>query len=88
MPLYLAFYIQMRLQEGADLLKTNGVNRALTAAGAPYAVDMKPFLSPLGIPCPAASMIFLWAPMSRRREIVWKRKNGTVYDMTRCHFRY
>jgi quinoprotein glucose dehydrogenase len=83
MPLYLAFTSKLVLKEGAELGKTNqgeqGVNEN---AGAPYAVDMKPFLSPLGIPCQQPPWGYVAGADLRTGEIVWKQKNGTVYDMT------
>tara|TARA_R110002074_G_scaffold371047_2_gene546081 strand:+ start:2541 stop:2930 length:390 start_codon:yes stop_codon:yes gene_type:complete len=82
-PLYLAFTSRLVPKEGAELGKTNqgeqGVNEN---AGAPYAVDMKPFLSPLGIPCQQPPWGYVTDADLRTGEVVWKQKNGTVYDMT------
>lgn len=83
MPLYLAFTSTLVPKEGAELGETNqgeqGVNEN---AGAPYAVDMKPFLSPLGIPCQQPPWGYVAGADLRTGEVVWKQKNGTVYDMT------
>lgn len=83
MPLYLAFTSKLVAKEGAELGKTNqgeqGVNEN---AGAPYAVDMKPFLSPLGIPCQQPPWGYVAGADLRTGEVVWKQKNGTIYDMT------
>ncbi|MBZ0333501.1 glucose/quinate/shikimate family membrane-bound PQQ-dependent dehydrogenase [Marinobacter sp. AL4B] len=83
MPLYLAFTSTLVPKDGADLGETNqgeqGVNEN---AGAPYAVDMKPFLSPMGIPCQQPPWGYVAGADLRTGEVVWKRKNGTIYDMT------
>ncbi|MCL1481920.1 MULTISPECIES: membrane-bound PQQ-dependent dehydrogenase, glucose/quinate/shikimate family [unclassified Marinobacter] len=83
MPLYLAFTSKLIPKEGADLGETNqgeqGVNEN---AGAPYAVEMKPFLSPLGIPCQQPPWGYVAGADLRTGEVVWKQKNGTIYDMT------
>jgi quinoprotein glucose dehydrogenase len=83
MPLYLAFTSKLIRKEGAELGETNqgeqGVNEN---AGAPYAVEIKPFLSPLGIPCQQPPWGYVAGADLRTGEVTWKRKNGTVYDMT------
>ncbi|MGX9177322.1 hypothetical protein [Mesorhizobium sp. BHbdii] len=50
--------------------------------GAPYAVILKPFLSPLGIPCQAPPWGYVAGVDLRTGKIVYKHRNGTVYDMT------
>ncbi|MGO1660107.1 MAG: membrane-bound PQQ-dependent dehydrogenase, glucose/quinate/shikimate family [Marinobacter sp.] len=83
MPLYLAFTSKLVPKEGAELGETNqgeqGVNEN---AGAPYAVEMKPFLSPLGIPCQQPPWGYVAGADLRTGEVAWKQKNGTIYDMT------
>jgi len=83
MPLYLAFISKLVPKDGTDLGETNqgeqGVNEN---AGAPYAVEMKPFLSPMGIPCQQPPWGYVAGADLRTGEVVWKRKNGTIYDMT------
>ncbi|MCK0107460.1 glucose/quinate/shikimate family membrane-bound PQQ-dependent dehydrogenase [Marinobacter sp. S0848L] len=83
MPLYLAFTSKLVPKDGTDLGETNqgeqGVNEN---AGAPYAVEMKPFLSPMGIPCQQPPWGYVAGADLRTGEVVWKRKNGTIYDMT------
>ena len=83
MPLYLAFTSTLVPKDGTDLGETNqgeqGVNEN---AGAPYAVDMKPLLSPMGIPCQQPPWGYVAGADLRTGEVVWKRKNGTIYDMT------
>ena len=83
MPLYLAFESRLIPKDGADLGATNQGEQGLNEnAGAPYAVELKPFLSPLGIPCQQPPWGYVAGADLRTGEVVWKRKNGTVYDMT------
>ncbi|RJT41804.1 glucose/quinate/shikimate family membrane-bound PQQ-dependent dehydrogenase [Mesorhizobium waimense] len=84
MPTYLAFKSQLipRDQvpppdEGRG--SEQGLNRN---EGAPYAVVMGPFLSPLGIPCQAPPWGYVAGADLRTGKIVYKHRNGTVYDMT------
>lgn len=50
-------------------------------AGAEYAVEMKPLMSPLGIPCQRPPWGYVAGADLRTGKIVWKHKNGTVEDM-------
>ncbi|CAN7656047.1 glucose/quinate/shikimate family membrane-bound PQQ-dependent dehydrogenase [Mesorhizobium amorphae] len=84
MPTYLAFKSQLipRDQvpppdEGRG--SEQGLNRN---EGAPYAVVMGPFLSPLGIPCQAPPWGYVAGVDLRTGKIAYKHRNGTVYDMT------
>lgn len=84
MPTYLAFKSQLipRDQvpppdEGRG--SEQGLNRN---EGAPYAVVMGPFLSPLGIPCQAPPWGYVAGADLRTGKIAYKHRNGTVYDMT------
>ncbi|WP_404927567.1 glucose/quinate/shikimate family membrane-bound PQQ-dependent dehydrogenase [Mesorhizobium sp. ORM16] len=84
MPTYLAF--TSRLVPRADVPppgdskgSEQGLNRN---DGAPYAVVMGPFLSPLGIPCQAPPWGYVAGADLRTGQIVYKHRNGTVYDMT------
>ncbi|WP_315923816.1 glucose/quinate/shikimate family membrane-bound PQQ-dependent dehydrogenase [Mesorhizobium sp. SP-1A] len=56
-----------------------GLNRN---EGAPYAVVMGPFLSPLGIPCQSPPWGYVAGVDLRTGKIAYKHRNGTVYDMT------
>ncbi|MDN3524540.1 glucose/quinate/shikimate family membrane-bound PQQ-dependent dehydrogenase [Halomonas sabkhae] len=83
MPLYLAFTSTLVPKDGADLGKTNQGEQGINEnAGADYAVDMKPFLSPLGVPCQQPPWGYVAGADLRTGETVWKHKNGTVEDMT------
>ncbi|MET3579378.1 quinoprotein glucose dehydrogenase [Mesorhizobium robiniae] len=84
MPTYLAFI--SKLVPRADVPPpgdTKGSEQGLNRnEGAPYAVILKPFLSPLGIPCQAPPWGYVAGADLRTGKIVYKHRNGTVYDMT------
>ncbi|MDT8895533.1 glucose/quinate/shikimate family membrane-bound PQQ-dependent dehydrogenase [Halomonas sp. I1] len=83
MPLYLAFTSTLVPKEGAELGETNQGEQGLNEnAGADYAVDMKPFLSPFGVPCQQPPWGYVAGTDLRTGETVWKHKNGTIEDMT------
>ncbi|MGB2078480.1 MAG: PQQ-binding-like beta-propeller repeat protein, partial [Vibrio sp.] len=50
--------------------------------GAPYAVELKPFLSPIGVPCQRPPWGYVAGADLTTGEIKWQHKNGTVHDMT------
>ncbi|PZR00180.1 MAG: membrane-bound PQQ-dependent dehydrogenase, glucose/quinate/shikimate family [Cereibacter sphaeroides] len=85
MPTYLPFTSQ--LVPAADIPpkgqdekgSEQGLNRN---DGAPYGVYMGPFLGPLGVPCNAPPWGYVAGADLRTGEIVWRRRNGTVRDMT------
>lgn len=85
MPLYLAFESRLvpkqegQEVEGATNRGEQGIN---SNEGAPYAIELKPFLSPLGIPCQQPPWGYVAGADLRTGEIVWKHKNGTIKDMT------
>jgi len=85
MPTYLAF--TSKLIPRADVPppgdNTKGSEQGLNRnEGAPYAVVMGPFLSPLGIPCQAPPWGYVAGVDLRSGQIAYKHRNGTVYDMT------
>jgi quinoprotein glucose dehydrogenase len=49
--------------------------------GAPFAVELVPLLSPLGLPCQAPPWGYVAGADLRTGEIVWRHKNGTVRDL-------
>ena len=84
MPTYLAFTSQLIPRDqvpppGDTKGSEQGLNRN---EGAPYAVKMGPFLSPLGIPCQTPPWGYVAGADLRTGKIVYKRRNGTVSDMT------
>lgn len=50
--------------------------------GAPYAVSLKPFLSPLGLPCQQPPWGYVAGLNLRSGEVAWKHRNGTVRDQS------
>jgi quinoprotein glucose dehydrogenase len=50
--------------------------------GAPFAVDLNPFLSPLGLPCQAPPWGYVAGLDLVTGKVVYRRKNGTVRDQT------
>lgn len=48
--------------------------------GAPYAVEVGPFTSPLGMPCNAPPWGYVAGADLRTGEVAWQHKNGTVRD--------
>jgi quinoprotein glucose dehydrogenase len=50
--------------------------------GAPFAVSLNPFLSPLGLPCQAPPWGYVAGLDLVTGKVVYKRKNGTVRDET------
>ncbi|RUU00764.1 glucose/quinate/shikimate family membrane-bound PQQ-dependent dehydrogenase [Mesorhizobium sp. USDA-HM6] len=85
MPTYLAFV--SKLIPRADVPppgdNTKGSEQGLNRnEGAPYAVVLKPFLSPLGIPCQAPPWGYVAGVDLRTGQIAYRHRNGTVYDMT------
>lgn len=83
MPLYMAF-IQRLVPKDSDtpLGATNQGEQGMNEnAGAEYAVEMMPLMSPLDIPCQRPPWGYVAGADLRTGEIVWKHKNGTVEDM-------
>lgn len=48
--------------------------------GAPFAVELKPFVSPIGLPCIAPPWGYVAGADLRTGKTHWMRKNGTVRD--------
>jgi quinoprotein glucose dehydrogenase len=48
--------------------------------GAPFAADLAPFLSPLGLPCQAPPWGYVAGVDLRSGKVVWMHKNGTIRD--------
>ncbi|TPI59476.1 glucose/quinate/shikimate family membrane-bound PQQ-dependent dehydrogenase [Mesorhizobium sp. B3-1-7] len=85
MPTYLAFTSKLIPRADVPVPGDNskgseqGLNRN---DGAPYAVVMGPFLSPLSIPCQAPPWGYVAGVDLKTGNIAYKHRNGTVYDMT------
>ena len=83
MPLYLAFTSTLVPKEGLDLSGANKGEQGVNSnEGADYAVDLKPFLSPLGIPCQQPPWGFVAGANLKTGKTVWQHANGTIEDMT------
>jgi quinoprotein glucose dehydrogenase len=48
--------------------------------GVPYAVELKPFLSPLGLPCKQPAWGYVAGVDLKSHEVVWKKRIGTIRD--------
>jgi quinoprotein glucose dehydrogenase len=83
MPTYLAFTSRLvpRAEVPPPSAGTKGSEQGLNRnEGAPYAVIMGPFVSPLGVPCQAPPWGYVAGVDLRTGEIAWKHRNGTVRD--------
>lgn len=84
MPVYLAFTSKL-------FPRTDATTRLVTKPntppfnenfGAPYAVKLEPFLSPLGLPCQAPPWGYVAGADLTTGKIVYKHVNGTVRDLS------
>ncbi|MBA1272418.1 glucose/quinate/shikimate family membrane-bound PQQ-dependent dehydrogenase [Stutzerimonas azotifigens] len=50
--------------------------------GAPFAVELGPFVSPIGLPCTAPPWGYVAGADLRTGRTAWQRRNGTVRDLT------
>ena len=66
---------------GSDLKKAQDEAGANPNYGAPYAVDMGPLVSPLGLPCQAPPWGYVAGIDLKTMKVVYKIKNGTVRDV-------
>ncbi|MDP0926930.1 membrane-bound PQQ-dependent dehydrogenase, glucose/quinate/shikimate family [Paracoccus onubensis] len=84
MPLQLAFVSKLIPKDSlsADTRTNVGEQGVNSNEGADYAVQMGPFLSPLGIPCQQPPWGFVAGADLRSGEILWRHRNGTSRDMT------
>jgi len=87
-PTYLAFVSQLVPRQDATSLMVQGKERpkgSLPALnenfGAPFAVKLSAFVSPVGIPCQAPPWGYVAGADLRTGEVVWRHRNGTVRDL-------
>lgn len=87
-PAYLAFTSQLVPRPGDTALMVQGKERprddlpALNENfGAPFAVKMGAFTSPLGLPCQAPPWGYVAGVDLVSGEVVWQHRNGTVRDL-------
>ena len=88
-PAYLAFTSQLipRPDNSSMVVQDGGAPEGNLPAlnenmGAPFAVKMGPFTSPLGLPCQAPPWGYVAGVDLRSGRIAWQHRNGTVRDMT------
>jgi quinoprotein glucose dehydrogenase len=80
-PAYLAFVSRLVPREDPDARYVSEGDPALGENfGAPFAVDLHPFVSPLGLPCQAPPWGYVAGADLRTGEVAWRHKNGTVRD--------
>lgn len=85
-PTYLAFISRLVPRSDANelLVQDKPPQGALPALnenfGAPYAVAMKPFTSPLGLPCQQPPWGYVAGVDLALGKVVWQHRNGTVRD--------
>lgn len=83
-PSYLAFVSRLIPREDESTLYVTkglpgpGINENF---GAPYAITLLPFLSPIDLPCQAPPWGYVAGADLRTGEVVWQHKNGTVRDL-------
>ncbi len=81
-PVHLAFVSKLIPRENAtkhyvSSPESVGINENF---GAPYAVDLHAFLSPIGLPCQEPPWGYVAGADLTTGKIVWMHKNGTVQD--------
>ena len=83
MPVYLAFVSKLVPRGDASTSYVSkgppGLNENY---GAPFAVELKPFMSPIGLPCQAPPWGYVAGASLRDGKIAWEHKNGTVRDLS------
>ena len=88
-PTYLAFVSQLvpRTDPTSMFVQNGEVPKGSLPAlnenfGAPYAVKLRAFLSPLGVPCQAPPWGYVAGADLRTGKVAWMHKNGTVRDQS------
>jgi quinoprotein glucose dehydrogenase len=80
-PAYLAFISRLIPREDPNAnIVSEGDPGLGENYGAPFAVELVPFLSVLDLPCQAPPWGYVAGANLRTGEIVWQHKNGTVRD--------
>jgi quinoprotein glucose dehydrogenase len=81
-PVYLAFRVKLIPREDDT---TNYVSEGEPGFnenyGAPYAAEMRPMWSPIGLPCQAPPWGYVAAADLGTGDVVWKHRNGTTRDL-------
>lgn len=80
-PDYMGFLERLVPRDQADVKGGSGTEMGLQPqTGTPFAVEIKPFLSPLGFPCQAPPWGYVAAVDLRTMKKIWMHKNGTTMD--------
>ncbi|WP_350403678.1 glucose/quinate/shikimate family membrane-bound PQQ-dependent dehydrogenase [Pseudomonas sp. W17] len=81
-PNYMAFVSKLvpRAEVAAGSKRESETSGVQPNTGAPYAVIMHPFMSPLGVPCQAPAWGYVAGIDLTTSKVVWKHKNGTSRD--------
>jgi len=80
-PDYMGFLERLVPRHQANVKGGSGSEMGLQPQhGTPFAVEIKPFLSPLGFPCQAPPWGYVAAVDLRTMKKVWMHKNGTTRD--------
>lgn len=80
-PSYLAFTSKLIARENdKDTYVSDSEPHLNENFGAPFAVELKPFVSPIGLPCTAPPWGYVAGADLRTGKTHWLRKNGTVRD--------
>ena len=80
-PDYMGFLERLVPRAQANAKGGTGTEMGLQPqTGVPFAVEIKPFLSPLGFPCQAPPWGYIAAVDLRTMKKVWMHKNGTTRD--------
>lgn len=83
MPTYLAFTSKLIPRDTLGDAETNKGEQGVNAnEGADYAVELGPFLSPLGVPCQQPPWGTIAGADLAAGDIAYQRKNGTVQDLS------
>lgn len=88
-PTYLAFVSKLvkRPDDSTLMVQEGGAPKGSLPAlnenfGAPFAASMKPFLSPIGLPCQAPPWGLVAGVDLRSGTVAWRQRNGTVRDLS------
>ncbi|NBF08800.1 glucose/quinate/shikimate family membrane-bound PQQ-dependent dehydrogenase [Pseudomonas sp. Fl4BN1] len=81
-PNYMAFVSKLvpQAEVAAGSKRESETSGVQPNTGAPYAVIMHPFMSPLGVPCQAPAWGYVAGIDLTTNKVVWKHKNGTSRD--------
>jgi quinoprotein glucose dehydrogenase len=88
-PTYLAFVSRLvpRHDDTSLMVQEGGPPKGSLPAlnenfGAPFAASMKPFMSPVGLPCQAPPWGYVAGVDLRTGHVAWRHRSGTVRDLS------